>query len=568
MVARAIFMTFVLIVSLASAAAADTAVTGQVYVRHDGGSDSVITNCNSNDPANAAGNNLEDNEPALAMKPDEPTYMAVGANDYCSDWLGVHASDDAGASWTDSLLPGYPGDTSTEGQASPLFGRSSIAADPLVDWDNDGNLFVGGIAFNFEGAQNGDVFVGTYSRDSTTPLGIDYLRTALVGRGTPAPFPGGRFLDKPSLKVDDWSGSSNEGNVYVAWTRFVGQTSTNTAIYFSRSTDQARRFSTPVKVSKDLPNAQGSEVAVAPDGTVYVFWRQFARRSARLADAILFVKSTNAGRSFSKPKQVRTIVPYDRTDVFVNDGPADDCGDGDLLCVSNFVFHRTGSFPQATTDDNGNVYLTWEEVLPAPDNGDSYRPDGQSRVVVTKSTNGGTSWSTPVTADPQPVGHQWWPNLEYDKAVDRLALIYYDSRYDPAYSVYRPPGNLADGTSVCGTPIGSSPCNVLNTFLATSSDGTTWSSTQVSSVGHQPEYETRGDGQIPFLGDYLWVDAAGGTVYGVWTDNRDVVPGTDPREAVQDGFDVLQCRATPDSPDTCPNAGGRNQNIYGAALPL
>jgi hypothetical protein len=54
-----------------------------------------------------------------------------------------------------------------------------------------------------------------------------------------------------------------------------------------------------------------------------------------------------------------------------------------------------------------------------------------------------------------------------------------------------------------------------------------------------------------------------------WTDHRDVVPGTDPRYPVDgtDGFDVLQCRAAnPDGtfgPDTCPNAGGLDQNIYG-----
>jgi hypothetical protein len=49
-----------------------------------------------------------------------------------------------------------------------------------------------------------------------------------------------------------------------------------------------------------------------------------------------------------------------------------------------------------------------------------------------------------------------------------------------------------------------------------------------------------------------------------------VVAGIDPRYPVdgRDGFDVLQCRAAnPDGtfgPDTCPNAGGLDQNIYGA----
>ena len=149
---------------------------------------------------------------------------------------------------------------------------------------------------------------------------------------------------------------------------------------------------------------------------------------------------------------------------------------------------RAGAFPQATVDAGGRVYLTWEEVTPAPDDGISYQPDGQSRAVVVASSNGGATWSNPAT-DAQPVGHQFWPNIEVDHSTGRLGAIYMDSRTDSSYSVHRPPGNLANGTSVCGVPVGSPVCNVLNTFIATSSNGTTWSPQRVSSVGHQPQYE-------------------------------------------------------------------------------
>jgi hypothetical protein len=109
---------------------------------------------------------------------------------------------------------------------------------------------------------------------------------------------------------------------------------------------------------------------------------------------------------------------------------------------------------------------------------------------------------------------------------------------------------------------------VLNTFVAASADGIGWTHIKVSTIGHQPEYEMFGDRQVPFHGDYLWIDANGGRAFDVWPDNRDVVPGVDIRETVDDGFDVLQCRPTPASPDLCPNAGGLNQNIYGAIVIL
>jgi hypothetical protein len=77
-----------------------------------------------------------------------------------------------------------------------------------------------------------------------------------------------------------------------------------------------------------------------------------------------------------------------------------------------------------------------------------------------------------------------------------------------------------------------------------------------------------GGRSVPFQGDYIWVDARGGAIFGAWADNRDVLPGSDVREnanpADGDGFDVHQCRTSASAPDTCPNAGGLDQNIYGA----
>ena len=127
-------------------------------------------------------------------------------------------------------------------------------------------------------------------------------------------------------------------------------------------------------------------------------------------------------------------------------------------------------------------------------------------------------------------------------------------------------GNTADGTACADD-------NVVNTFVATSSDGgLSWSSaTRISDVGHQPNFEMFGNRNIPFQGDYNWVSlvdtGSGLEAYAVWTDNRDVVIGDDPREDTQDGFDVWQCREQDDDdvwgPDTCANARGLNQNIYG-----
>lgn len=554
----------------------DVAVTDRPYLRHDGGSDVTIASCSSNattaTPGGDAGGNRQQNEPTVAINPSNPLVIVAGANDYCPTptfgdaWMGFYVSTDGGATWVNSLNPGYPTDTSAEGQASPIYRRAGNSGDPIMDWDNENRLFYGGLSFNRTlpnpgGVlpQVGDVIVSTWVYAPDAPLKLDYLRTVVVGQGTPSRF-GGRFNDKPSLRVDDWPDSPHEGHVYVSWTLFPGNAG-NDQILFARSTDHGVTFSKPVKISKRIAVAQGSDIAVAPDGTVYVFWRQFDIAAHGIDNAIVFVKSTDGGRTFTDPRVARPIIPYDRSDRYLAGSFARDCGDGPYECLSHFVFHRTTTAPNAVVDATGAVYVTWEQLAPAAPNGDTYRPDGQSRVVVSKSTDGGASFSAPVLIDPQATGHQWWPNLEFDRSTETIVAIYYDSRSDPSYSVNRPPGNTAAATSPCG---GAMTCDVVGTYVATSADGVSWTTLRADTIGHQPEYELFGDRDVPFQGDYLWIDANGGTAFGVWTDNRDVVPGTDPRESSFDGFDVWQCRPTAASPDLCPNAGGLNQNIYGA----
>ena len=88
----------------------------------------------------------------------------------------------------------------------------------------------------------------------------------------------------------------------------------------------------------------------------------------------------------------------------------------------------------------------------------------------------------------------------------------------------------------------------------------------------------RGSARSPFFGDYNYASAAGSAVAAVWTDTRDLVPGSDPRETGEDddadGFDGFQtCVWMPndidaisyESPtiaDPCLSQGALDQNIY------
>ncbi len=259
----------------------DDQVTGQAYVRHDGGTDAGIRHCNNkatnpaedDDPddadvdSNDGGRRRQANEPFSVVDPTDPDTVVAGWNDYCltdlgAGWQGFAYSTDRGETWTDSLVPGYPQDTSEEGQRSPLYGDHTDAGDPIAAFDNDGNLFVGGISFNRTGPVNGDVYVATYGTNPVGDYPVDYLRTRIVGEGTPTRgLGGGIFQDKPLLEVDR-TGGEHDGNVYVCWSRFTG--GGQNRILFSRSTDTGRTFSRPISLTTpgQIGSVQGCDIAV------------------------------------------------------------------------------------------------------------------------------------------------------------------------------------------------------------------------------------------------------------------------------------------------------------------
>lgn len=591
----------------------DDKVTGQTYIRHDGGSDTGIAHCNDtatdpaadNDPndadvdSNDGGSRRQANEPYSVIDPTEPSHVFAGWNDYCltdlaAGWQGFAFSLDGGESWTNSIVPGYPQDTSAEGMASPLFGTHTDAGDPIAAFDLAGNLFVGGIAFNRVKPSNGDVYVATYGTNPNGAYPVDYLRTRIVGRGTPSSVQGGIFQDKPMLEVDR-TGGATDGNVYVCWTRFTG--GGQNKVFFSRSTDHGNTFSHPIAISRsqDIKSVQGCDIAVEADGDVYVTFRSFTSNQNQV-EGLAFVRSTDGGATFSRASLITHATFYNPFDTDRN------CGDGPVHCPSDLVFHRVPLEPRVTSDQTGDldgVWLTYNAVKPDtivpsdPAKAMSYSSAGpgqvgQSVIYVTHTTDDGASWSQPMTVEASPLGHQFFPDI--DAHAGEMGVVWQDNR-GPTYDVQYPIGNTRDAE---GRAI-SAGTAIVNSFMA-AWNGTAFGTTlQVSSAAHQSQYEMFSARDLPFHGDYNWISLAevGEDVIGYmsWTDNRDVVPGSDPREVqaqdgFDDGFDVAQCLIDLDPPpggatlpglplarsdapftgNNCGNNGGLDQNIYGTSV--
>lgn len=524
--------------------------TAGSYQRATGGTDATMTACSIG--------RRQQNEPTVAVDPTNTAIVVSGSNDYCASivhnevWSGYYRSTNGGQTWSLSLVPGYPDDTSAAGVASPVHGTCAASGDPTQSFDGEGNLFYGFICFNRSKPISGGVYVARYAGHGAT-----YDRTVLVKRGTPSgQFTTGLFQDKINLTADQTNGEFS-GNVYVAWSQYHGLQSGNNAVLFTRSTDHGLSYSRPYKVT---PNEHGTasfvDLAVGPDGTVFMTYLTYPSSSRPTADVWL-LRSDDGGVSFGALAHVASIELFD-SNQFAGATGTVDCGDGPFICASGFTFSRFFSNSAVAADEDG-VHVVWASELAT----------GQNKVFVRNSIDGGETFDAAATLDGVTAGHQWFPDIASADGV--LSAIFYDSRTDPAYNPNRPPGNTAAGVN---------SGNVVQAFVAQSSDGgETWTESPVSTAGSNFGWKTHGSRRVGFWGDYLYVSAVPGAVHVVWTDSRDVVSGDDPRVgAMENGFAVFQpctyvpndinapAYTSPTNADACLNQGGLDQNIYGARL--
>jgi hypothetical protein len=563
-----------------------------------------------------------ENEPSVAVNPRNTQVVVGSSNDYCGVyndgvdafgapipsgpiWLGYYRSQNGGASFASSLVPGYPDDRSAYAARAQI--RTATAGDPVLAWDADGRLFAGAEASEDPAGTKktfGDVWVATFVNPqgpggATINDGKEFQRSVVVARGTSAPNLLGLFQDKTAIEADR-TRSACRNDVYFANSRFAGNGGSN--IYFYRSTDHGATFSHGALLTTSANDVQDPEIAVTANGHVYVTYDATLHQGNGTYDAILYNKSTDCGATFSPSTVLTTFNRFTYVDQSAataepvqvgatdnvgedeTDAPAGtrrDCGDFTEACASGYTYPRVDAAPRATADQyaapsDETVYVVFEQTVPGTQTptgttfGTGVPGTGGQGGVYFMRLNGATgATTTPKLIDPTDVnasqGHQFWADVSADGGV--LHFVWYDSRNDPCYSRTRPVGNCADRSVVPS----------LDVYASRSANGGTTiaPATRVSDVSSNPNYEQYSGRTVPFLGDYIWVSSIGDTAFGVWTDSRNTVPGSDLREVGDDdgdsGADVLQCRvALADGSitgDRCPRSGGLDQDIYGDATP-
>jgi hypothetical protein len=260
---------------------------------------------------------------------------------------------------------------------------------------------------------------------------------------------------------------------------------------------------------------------VGPDGTVYVFWDA----STRLAtlDSIWVVKSKDGGVTWSAPVAISQLV--------------------DLIPVANTAF-RVNSYPAAAAAPNGDLYVTWSSLM-SDSNGDlcpaRTNTGCHAAALLSKSTDGGATWSTPVSAfpgvDASTRTAQGYPATQPDgktlnaPAARRVDTLFSAVAVAPSGRVYLS-AYAADVVSpwqtcaVFGSPsLSGTNCNTLGVFINNARldyvvrDLTADVTNTVTAHPINTRYQFRGT----FFGDYT--DIAAGSddnFHAFWTDSNNV----------------------------------------------
>ena len=150
-----------------------------------------------------------------------------------------------------------------------------------------------------------------------------------------------------------------------------------TDLYFSRSEDGGKTWRTPTRINDEPGEIWGFSVSkpridVGPTGTLHVFYPANHKSAATGMDAVSarYRRSTDNGKSFSKPITINLPVTEDRSDVL-----------GECLSATN-------SFGTMGVAPDGTVITAWQNVMEMRDSSDG--ADG----MVAISTDDGRSFGT------------------------------------------------------------------------------------------------------------------------------------------------------------------------------
>ncbi len=372
----------------------------------------------------------EPNEPSIMIDPKNPMRMMAANNIW-----HYHTSEDGGLTWQYGRL------------TSATLG---VWGDPCIIVDTLGNFYF----FHLSNPPSGS-WIDRIVCQRTDDMGQTWTSGSSIG------YVPGKQQDKEWAVVNPYN---NE--IYVTWTQFDNYGSNNpndsSIIRFSKSSDLGETWSEAVRLSKvagdcidDDNTTEGAVPTVGPDGQIYVSWSGPA--------GIVFDRSLDGGNTWLE----NDIFVYGHAGGWAQDIPG---------------ISRCNGFPVTDCDrsngpNRGTIYINYTDQRNGADDTD---------VWLTKSTNGGDTWSEPVRVnDDGPGKQQFFTWMTVDQITGKLWFVFYDRREHDDWST--------------------------DVYMAVSEDGgSTFTNFKVSEEPFIPNSSF-------FFGDYNNISAHNDTVRPIWT---------------------------------------------------
>lgn len=484
------------------------------------------------------------NEPTIAVSPVDSSYLIAGSNDEqlqppcgpgairgltapandCSFFPnvgtdGVYTSSDGGTTWTNrGLLPGFSdagGPLISDGDPVIVYGPKPDGKGGF-SYANGPRAYYSSLASYATGQATGGQTPELLSVSTSDDDGVSWSDPVIAAKAN-----GYVFNDKETIWADDNPDSPFFGRVYVSWTQFRDIPGCAEPIMTAYSADGGATWSRPKQLSPSqncgLGGRQGSVIRTAANGTVYAVWEDSDINGSKQVVAI----SRNGGVSWTRPTTIAHV-----NDISSN---------GDKIPGSNF---RIDSFASLAVDQSsGAAYVAWAQLS-------GTGSTATASIVVSKSADGGMTWSTPVAASNPADGFAFFQGLD----------VAPNGRIDLAYQAQKTTDPTTYGTGNA----------TIDSYYTSSSDGgATWStSTKVSTASSDPAASAQNNLARQFWGDYNTLVSTDSAAWFIYTDSRSGA-GCAAVDAYQHAVDGSGPAAVKPAPENdCPNQQFGNSDAY------
>lgn len=370
------------------------------------------------------------NEPSIWINPKNPLEMMAGTN--LNYW---YYSEDGGYSWETDIL------------VSPQYG---VWGDPVIMTDTAGDFYFFHLSNPVVGNWIDRIVCQKFDKESR-----QWTDGTFMGLN------GDKAQDKHWVVVDPGT-----NDFYATWTQFddygVSDPSCQSNIRFSKSVDGGESWTPAISINQVHGNCidsdettEGAVPAVGPDGEIYVSWSG--------PEGIVFDRSLDGGQTWLDE------------DIAVD--PHIGGWDINIPGISRSNGMPVTKCDLSNSDHRGTIYINFADQRNGADDTD---------IWLTKSTDQGDTWTTPVRVnDDEPGKQQFFTWMDIDQTTGALYFVFYDRRaYDD---------------------------NRTDVYMAVSEDGgETFTNTKISESPFIPWDNV-------FFGDYNNISAHDNIVRPIWT---------------------------------------------------